>query len=483
MLISVLVVAEIFVLCTAAFLVFRTRGNPFAESASYAVISVFMLLSFLLQLSLITGTSIPFSTIEALCVQVSLVLILRNRTCVFTTWSTIKDFGSKNPPAPVFLGACFLVMAVHAFLPVPEAFQTSLTILSPDEKIGVSGTLPMNHLILFQTFLRFNTHAGAGIFCVLAYFSIGFSTYALARRYSWPPTAFTTAILVMSMPRLVVQAMFPGTETLSIAIALFCILALYRSVELPNPMDLIFLILGLFFCVSQNIAGMIFGLIFFVLSWVVLFRRHGMIQWKQILGKNYLALLAVVPAAIFSQPWFFLSDAFGSRFSEISDISFNPDGIQGALANLIRYMFESLYFSAPLDLIFNGIFNPPQFPAGSFLGEMGAAQIFHLAWPPDQVVSFGPTGFFLVVPALVYALIKAPRRLKAVAIAFCIYLYMVCLIIAWAPDNAKFLSLFYVCSGFSISFFLPPWRFTKGFKRIFQAGACLILLLSLLTAL
>jgi hypothetical protein len=477
-----MVVAEIFLLCTAAFFVFRTQGNPFAESASYAVISVFMLLSFLLQSSSITGASILFTTIEALCVPVSLVLILKHRACVFTTFSTIKDFGSKNPLAPIFLGACFLVMAGHAFLPVPEEFQGK-----------VSGTLPMNHLILFHAFLRFGTPAGAGIFCFLAYLSIGFSTYALARRYSWPPTAFTTAVLVMSMPRLVVKAMFPGTEILGIATALFCILALYRSVEQPNLMDLVSLILGLLFCVSQNIAGMILGLILFVLSMVVLFRRHGMMEWKQILCKHYVALLAVVPAAVFSQSRFFLSDALhnGSRFSEISTLAFNPDGIQGALANLIRYVFESLYFSASLGLLFNRIFNlhlPKtlekihDFLAGSFLGEMGAAQIFHLAWPPDQMVSFGPAGFFLVIPALVYALVKAPRRLKAVAVAFFVYLYMVCLIVAWTPDNAKFLSFFYVCSGFSISFFLPPWRFTKGIKQIFQAGACLVLLFTLLTA-
>jgi hypothetical protein len=117
-----------------------------------------------------------------------------------------------------------------------------------------------------------------------------------------------------------------------------------------------------------------------------------------------------------------------------------------------------------------------------FLGDSGADQVFHLAWNPGGILSFSPVGFFLVLPALVYALLKGPRRLKSVAIAFFAYFYLASLILAWAPGNAKFFEIFYVCSGFSIAFLLPPWRFTKTKKRAFQAGGCILLFLTLLTA-
>ncbi|MBU8909628.1 MAG: hypothetical protein KOO65_00020 [Desulfobacterales bacterium] len=352
---------------------------------------------------------------------------------------------------------------------------------------------PVNHRILFNTFLRVGTDSSAGIFCFLAYLSIGFSTYALARRYSWQPTAFTTAILVMSMPRLVVQAIYPGTQIISVAAILFCILAIYRIVEQPNLTDLILLVLGIFFCISESIASMIFVPILFVLSCVVLFRRHGIITWKSILGENRYVFFAVVPAVIFSQCWLFLFNHFykNSWSGAFSTISFNNDGIQGASANFIRYIFESFYFTAPLDIFFERIFNWSMaqtlqslydFWVRPFWGESGAVQAFHLTWMPNEIFSFGPAGFFLVLPALFYAMLKGPRRLKAVATGFVAYFYLVSLIIAWAPGNIKFFEIFYVCSGFSIAFFFPPWRFTKRIKKIFQLVGCSLLFFTLLAA-
>jgi hypothetical protein len=129
----------------------------------------------------------------------------------------------------------------------------------------------------------------------------------------------------------------------------------------------------------------------------------------------------------------------------------------------------------PLESLYNLSVRP-------FWGESGAAQIFHLTGMPNEMVSFGPVGFFLVFPALFYAVLKGPRRLKAVAVGFFVYFYLVSLIMAWAPGNARFFSFFYVCAGFSIAFFFPPWRFTKRTKQIFQTAGCVLLLLTLLTA-
>lgn len=502
MIITALVFLEIFCLCAAAFSLFRMNGNTFAESGSYAIIAVFMLLSFVRQISFITGISVISTCVEAFFLIASFVLIFRYYSYVFSIFGALKKIGSANPISFIFLGMCFLYMVIHTFLPVPKEFQNEFYNISIYEKSGFFSLvstadfpafLPVNHGILFNTFLRFGTGSGAGFFCFLAYLSIGFSTYALARRYSWQPTAFTTAILVMSMPRLVAQVIYPGTQIISVAVALFCILAIYRIVELPNLTDLILLILGLFFCISENISSMIFAPILFVLSCVVLFRRHGIIAWKSILGKNRYAFFAVVPAAVFSQFWLFLCNHFykDSWSGAFSGISFNNDGIQGALANFIRYILESFYFTASIDIFFERVFqwNMAQtlqslydFWVRPFLGESGAAQVFHLTWMPNEMFSFGPVGFFLVVPALLYAMVKGPRRLKAVATAFISYFYLVCLIIAWAPGNTKFFEIFYVCAGFSIAFFFPPWRFTKKNIKFFQAAGCLVIFYTLLTA-
>ncbi len=502
-LIGILIFAKIFCLCSASFFIFRKQGNSFAESAAYAIITIFMLLSFIHQISFITGYSIISNGVEIFFLVGSIFLIFRHRTQIFNLVNTLKKFGTENPISFSFLGVSLVYMAIHGLLPVPKEFQNDLYTIALYEKGGFSslaadanfpGFFPVNHLILFNTFLRSGSNAGAGIFCFLAYLSIGFSTYALARRYSWQTTSFTTAILVMSMPRLVVQAIYPNTQIISVAVTLFCILAVYRCVELPNLTDLILLILGLFFSISENISSMIFGPILLVLSWVILFRRHGTLTWKSILVKNPYALFAIVPAAIFSQSWLFLSNHFNkSDWPGIfSAISFNPDGIQGALANSIRYLFEGLNFAAPMELFFDKIFKWSMaenlqslydVSVIPFLGKSGAIQVFHLTWHPLGMFSFGPVGFFLVIPALVYAMAKGTRRLKSIAISFFVYFYLISLILAWAPGNEKFFEIFYVCSGFSIAFFFPPWRFTKTKQKIFQAAGCLLLFLTLLAAL
>ena len=497
---AALVFAKIFCLCGACFFLFRKNDNTFSESASYAIITVFMLLSFIHQISFISGFYIISTGMEAFALMASILLIFKHRSSIFGIISTLKSFGAANPISFTFLGLCLLYMAVHGLLPVPKEFQNELYNIALYEKngfftLGASpefpGFLPVNHLILFNT-LGFDSNAGAGIFCFLAYLSIGFSTYALARRYSWPATAFTTAILVMSMPRLVVQAIIPGTQIISVAVALFCILAIYRSCELPTLTDLILLILGLFFCISENISTIIFAPILLVLSCVVLFRRHGIIAWKSLLGKNPYTIFVIVPAVMFSQSWLFLYNHLNKgSWGTFSTIPLNPDGIQGALANFIRYMFESLNAAAPIELFFEKIFKWSMaenlefffnFSVRPFLGESGAIQVFHLILRPSGMFSFGPVGFFLVLPALLYAMLKGPRRLKSVATAFFVYFYLASLIMAWTPGNAKFFEIFYVCSGFSIAFFLPPWRFTKTKKRAFQAAGCFLLFLTLLAA-
>ena len=510
MLITALGSVEALLMCAAAFPLFRMNGNTFSEAASYAIICVFMLLSFIRQISIIAGIPLLSSGIEAFFLIVSMIVVFKQRSHIAGTLKVIKTFISANPVIFVFLGLCFLLMAVHTFLPLPKEWQYEFfNIIAAENEggfsswsgQGASAILQLNHLVLFKPLLFkpllvSGTGASAGIVGFVAYLSIAFSTYALARRYSWPPTALTTTVLVMSMPRLVSQTIFPGTQIVSIAVALFCILAIYRSVELPNQVDIIFLVLGFFFCISENISSMIFTPILFILSWVVLFRRHGFLTWKIISGTKWYAVFAVAPAVVFSHCWLFIYPYSASWSGVFSGIAFNKDGIQGALANSIRYVFESFCFSVPINLVFGPSLNwglnwdtAPVLQSlydrfiGPVLGESGAANVFSITDLPNAIFSFGPVGFFLIIPALCYAMLKGPRRLKAVAISFLVYFYMICLIFSWAPDNMKLFANFYVCAGFSIAFLLPPWRFSKRIKKVFQAGACLVLFSTLMASL
>jgi hypothetical protein len=259
-------------------------------------------------------------------------------------------------------------------------------------------------------------------------------------------------------------------------------------VEQPNLKDLLFLILGLLFGISGEVMCLAFPLILTVLSCVILSRRHGVAAWGAILIRRpVIAISAIFPAAVFSQCWLFLYNALyrGDWVGSPAYFIPNPDGLTGAFANFLRYILESAHFTRLADIIFSwmmgfsltGIFQNFYdiflFPV---FGNSGATIPFVIQWVPDGSLSwFGPFGFLLILPAVFYTILRGHRRLKAVAIGLVVYIYIVSLVAAWEPGNARFLTIFYVCGGFCAAYILPPWRFTKTGKGILRSVSAFLL--------
>lgn len=308
-----------------------------------------------------------------------------------------------------------------------------------------------------------------------AYLSIGFATYALSRRYAWPPTALTVAMIILTLPRLVLQTPTPGGEVVSAAAALFCLLAIYRSVEEPRILDLALLFVGIPFSIRGNPSGGIFPLILVLLSGVLLYRRHGGALWKLMVIDNWPILLAAsIPAIIFWRTWHLFS----------AKIVQHSDGLAGAGANLLRYLFQSAHFTLPMDRLFewmfdfritgflNGLYKKTVSP---LLGGAGAAVPFDLVWfPAADTTWFGPFGFLLILPALLFGLFRGHRRLKAIAVALAGYVWIIGLTASWERTNGAFFTIFFVCAGVEAAFLLPPWRLTRRGRRWIQA-LCLLL--------
>ncbi len=488
---------EIGILCLTGFVLFRRWGYTFAEAAAYALITVLMALSFILQTGLIIGIPDVSVKVEVMLCLISLILLTFLRGHLTMGGNILKNFVSAHPGASTALFLCCCCLLIRAMLLSPMSNQWDsldhMLLFSQQGNFfafskGDEALFPVNHAILSHLLLRLNAESGMGIFGFMAYLSIGFSTYALARRYSWPPTAFTVTMVVMSMPRLVYQAASPGDEILPAAVSLFCILGITRSVEQPNIKDLLLLILGILFGISGGVLSLAFPVILILLSCVLLIRRHGPHTWWTLIRRNKLtSVLALVPGIIFSQCWLFLHNILyrGAWVGSPTEFPPNADGLQGALANFLRYVLESAHFTQPLDHLCQwtmdfrlsgmvqqiyDLFIWPVF------GDWGAATPFVINWKPDETLSwFGPLAFLLILPAVIHALIRGHRRIKAMAIALMGYVYVVTLTTAWMPGNACFFTLFYTCGGFFAAFFLPPWRFTKRGKQMIQAGSALLL--------
>lgn len=496
-------IAEVMTLILALFTLFRQWNNTLSESGAYAIVVAMMLFSFLFQSGFMPGLHYPALIAEVLLLMASLGLILKRRGHIAADLRQIDLFARGHRVACGAVAVALGYLAVHALSRHPAAYHWDrlLPVLycqmshgflqATTDRVASLPLYPINADVLSLLVLRFNTDMGLGIFGFLAYLSIGFSTYSLARRYAWPPTAFIAVLMVMSMPRFVYQSCSPGGEIVPAASSVFCILALYRLIEVPNIQDLFVLVVGICFSLTEDAACLTLPITLFIMAAILLIRRHGAIVWWHIIRRNRLAAISMLaPIMVFSQTWLFARNAFkGSNwtgFPDFATFAYNGDGILGATANFFRYLFQAADLTRPLDLLWQMIsgraftdqlFAIYQATVTPLLGELGANAPFTLSSIPDEMYSwFGPAGFLLIPPAFLYVLIRGPRRLKATAIALGLYLYALCLITAWNPSNVRYFSIFFACTGFFVAFFLPPWRLTKTGRAILQVIAVSLLI-------
>jgi hypothetical protein len=494
---------ELIVWISAFLLFFLHRGNSFAEAASYAIISTLMMLSFIFQVSFIVGIPAVSFFLEATLTigAVTLIFVLKNH--FKRIWEILKFVFVKQPPAITALFVAFAYLAFLACVTVPDTAHMELfvkmrlyeqyeTFFLPNDSGENYALFPVNTVVLSHLFSRAGSQAGIGIFGFLAYLSIGFSTYALSRRYAWPATAFTVTFIVLSLPRLVFLSTTPGEEILPAAISLFCILAIYRALEHPEIQDLILLILGILFSISGNFLCLAFPVILIVLACLLFIRRHGTVTWTSLMTRYWkLSLASLIPILVFSQIWLFAFNIvqYGGWLGAsdlASDMPLKENVLLGALANLVRYFFEIIHLTQPVDMFlkwavgfsFNELLMKTyNFFFAPLFGSSGTAVPFALTWMSNGRLSwFGPFGILFVIPSIIMAMFRGHRRLKAIAVALAGYVYIIALVVAWRPGNAQFFTIVFTCGGFCVSFLLPPWRFTTGGKKCLQLISILLLI-------
>ena len=500
-----LVIAELVILSLGGFVFFRRCGNTVAESGAYGLMTVMMGLSLVFQVCFLVNLPAASLFIESLVTALALTFVVRHRAEVRLALTAVRSLRSRHPLALLVVGLLWSYLVLTAILIPPgtihwEPLARLLTLerqpalfpagLSAAAAASAAGPASANTLVLPHLFLRFHTDAGIGLLGFAAYLSIGFSVYALSRRYAWPETAFTVALMALSLPRMVYLATSPGYDIIPTAAALFCLLAVYRTVETPNLRDLYLLVLGLIFMISTTTLQLAFPLVLAALALLLLFRRHGLDTWRHLVAARPAVLpIVALPALVFSPllPWaYFPATSAGSGTGRLLPVAaYNTDGLQGAAANAIRYLLQSIDVTAPVDGLLKWSVG---FSIGGLLQHLyealiapvfdgrGAAAAFTIALGADEQSSwYGPFGFLLILPAVAYAARRAPRRLKAVAVALAGYFFLVALIPAWQPENVRYLDVFFLCGSVCTAFFLPPWRVSRRGRRVLLATGIALL--------
>jgi hypothetical protein len=492
---------ELALLCFAAYTGFLRWKYTVAEAGAYAIMTVLMGLSFLFQVCFLLGKPRLALTVETTCMLVALAVVIHRRQEARHLIANFTGFAAAHKAAVLVLTIALSYLACQNLLLPPETHHWSvLAKLLQIQKQGLFGHTaggaagpflePLNAPVLSHLFLRFHTDYGLGILGCLGYLTVAFSSYALSRRYAWPPNALTVTLMVISMPRLVCHAATPGDEIIPAAASLFCLLAMHRLVEQPNLPDLLLLLLGILFSICAGKLGFLFPLILALISGVLLLRRRGIVFWWAMIRRSWIWLLAALPpAAVFSQGWLFAYNLQKTGewvdSPELPAFAYNTAGILGAAANSVRYLLESADLTQPVEVICRWAFgfSPVNLIQGlyritlaPFLGGAGATLSYFISWMPNDILAwFGPFGIMTVLPAIAYTAWRGPRRLKAIAVALIGYFYLVCLIVGWAPGNAAYFLRLFVCGGVCIAFLLPPWRITRVRRQVLQT-LCFMLL-------
>lgn len=493
------------IIAAAIFSFFRDREATVAEAAAYGLMLMLMVSSGIAQILLLCGLQ-RFLLFGMLLTAVpAAVLLIRLRDTALRQFGVVRHFVTAHPlPGILFIcgGLCILFFTVwNEVTKGPISFKnihpglgdpygSLFTLLQSDGPMAATG---LNHTIFMADWQPL-VMAPLANFC--AYLAIALSTYALARRYAWPPTAITVTLLVVSMPRLVHQNLATQSELLPAASALLVIMTLFRTIERPQIEDGATLIAAVGFSVTDGRLCFLIPTVLTALCLLVLAHRHNLRLWIGVTRGHSIYWAAVLCATVvFSQV---TTIAYNLRHDLCwmgalpgNDIVFNSGGIRGAVANMLRYLLQTIHMPAFVD---NGLqwtfgWRPVETLESAYhlivegwAGTRGAAEAFRLNWAPDNPWTwFGPVGFLMVVPAMIHALRMGPHRLKTTALAMVTYWLLIALIVAWQPESVRLMTPLFVCSGFFTAFLLPPWRIGRTGCHVLQWCCLGMIVYALLT--
>jgi hypothetical protein len=490
-----IVLVETALWCTGAFLLCRRWGMPFAEAVVYAFTTVLMSIAFIHQLACLTGIPLAAPALEGIFTVGFACSAFFCRSQAKDTFRIFLWFISRHPVVMAGFVIGWSLLGWQALFSPFDA-NTISGLSAIQECRGVLGDGPFpppNAGVLPFHFSRVSATLGGGITGFLAYLIICFSTYTLSRRYAWPPTAITVTAVVAGFSRLVYLARSSEIEIATAASAMFCILSVYRMLEQHDVRDMMLFVAGICFSISDGPMGLAFPAILTAYAALLLHRRHGATAWPILMIQHRRFIIpALIPVMVFSQLWRIAAKnfRFDAWLSSVG-VSYNADGLQGGLANLLRYFLQMLNLPDPADRFFRWAFgfSPLEvlqrlydlliFPV---FKNLGAVSSFRISWHPGLANSwFGPVATLLVIPAIGYAIFRGPRRIKSLGIAMTGYLYLISLIYAWSPGSVFLFTRFFAAGGFFISFLMPPWRLTQTGTHTLQAISLFLFAHALLT--
>ena len=506
---AIISVSEIILLCLGGTIFIYRPGLRFSEALSSGILVALIVLSFIFQVAFLIGEPNLAFVLEGLIISGIFLMLRKKGGGLSFFYQRLKDFWIQNKLITILLSILWIYLGFQAvFLPPANfdsmtynlarvlLFQQEKSLYLSDITTLRQAIFPVGSDLLHHIFLRFYTDYGIGIFSFLAYLSVGFGTYALSRRYTSRETSLIATLVIMSLPEFVYQATSTKNDIITVATAVFCCLTVHRLLERLNLTDLLLLILGLSFGISAKTTFMAFAIPFVLFFGSLLLRKYGLGRWIKLILRNWWCfILLIFPVFTLSQLWLFIHNynfwggwsgppEYVARFQQV-------DGLKGGLANLVRYLIQSVHLLIPVDLLFNRISGFTlsgalqkvyEYLLHPFLGDagMGENSSFSISWLLHEDWSwFGPFGFLLVIPAILYSSLKGKRSLNALSLTLLCYAFIVSYKTVWSPFKGRFFSLFFASSGICVAYFIDFLKSRrKWLTKLISYGSILILFLA-----
>lgn len=498
---------EIFLCCLGGAILIYRPGLRISETISSGIVIAFMMLSVIYQVSfLIRIPNLSYILEILLFVWIVYRLKRTNFNIAFLPLPYIKKFISQHNFFILPVAFVWIYLFFQAVILPPGnwdsmtynlarvlLFQQEKSLFLKEVSTVRQAIFPVGADILHYTFLRFNTDYGIGIFSLLAYLSIVLGTYALSRKYVSQEIALTATLVILSLPELVYQATSTKNDIITIAAAIFCFLTVFHILEKFTITDVIFLILAILFGISAKTTFLAFAIPFIVFFGVLLVKKYGLKFWFKSFFQSWRYFLVfLVPFLILSQIWLFIYNhhywGTWSGTLEYATMNRQTDGLKGAIANLVRYLFNSLDLLEPSNILFRVIiasdisdllkkiydnfFRPILSNYG--IGVLGDFRIY---WTQHEDFSwFGPWGFFIVIPAIFFSLLRGPKFLKTVSLTLLGYLFIIAYTLVWNRWISRYLSLFFVASGVCVAYLIKSLEMRKLSLNIIRCFSIFILL-------
>ncbi len=512
---SIFAISEILLFCLGGIsFIYRPKMNV-CEALSSGIVLVFIFISCIFQVAFLVGQPNLSFFLEAFALII-LYCFFQKKQCLIKEFSRKiqKSFGTfwvKNRIISLVLLFSWAYLGLQAIL-LPPANWDSMTynlarvLLFQQENSFYlksfttlrQAIFPVGSDILHHVFLRFYNDYGIGLFSFLAYLAVILGTYALSRKYTSSEIALMSTLVIGSLPELVYQSTSTKNDIMMVAVAIFCFLTIKRLLENLNGFDICLLLLGLCFGISVKTNFIAFAIPFALFFSILLFIKYPARDFLRLFDANKLVFLIFLPPVlILSQIWLFIQNY--NRWNnwagpeEYLEVFQQNHGLKGAVANLIRYLFESIHLLPLENIILQEIFKfslkdslqrTYDLLFSPVIGSVGIHNnySFRIDWIANEDFSwFGLWGWLLIIPGIIYCAVFARKFVRAVSFTLLSYLFIVSYKIVWMPWNNRFMSLFFASSGICIAYFIKSLKVKKEFIiKIINYSCCLSLVIALI---